>query len=306
MTDSTRKSQALGSAIIRFWRRIPVVVRAIVVGLVVTEIGIGAWLAIAALIPAPWSLVVTSAVLWAFWHYFSGQGWPQSTAKARRDRFRATKMADTVWKSGLLAAVFFVAAIQSSFVLTFRVIEFPAQAFTTGYRFGDLPPWLAWLFIIMASLVAGICEEIGFRGYMQVPLEKRYGPALSIVVVSTVFVVLHLNQAWAPPILLHILAVSVMLGVLAYASGSLIPGIIGHTVMDIPNFAYWWTDVAGTFDRRPIAHTGIDAHFVVWTLVFVTSIVLFSWAARKTLTARRQARTDHEGGQANESATKVH
>jgi membrane protease YdiL (CAAX protease family) len=158
----------------------------------------------------------------------------------------------------------------------------------------------------MDSLVAGICEEIGFRGHMQVPLEKRYGPLPGIGIVSVAFVVLHLNQAWAPPSLLHIFAMSVMLGVLAYASGSLIPGIIGHTVMDIPNFAYWWTDVAGTFDRRPIAETGIDVHFVVWTLIFLASVALFSWAARGTLTARWQTRTGHEGGQANESATKVH
>jgi membrane protease YdiL (CAAX protease family) len=287
MIDLTRKPQAVYSTITGLWRRIPVVVRVIVVGFVVTEIGIGAWLAIAALIPAPWSLMVTSAVLWAFWRYFGGKGWPQSTAEARKDRFRATQMPPAVWKWSLLAAMLFVAVVQSGFVLTFRVVGFPAEAFAAGYSFGDLPLWLAWLFIIMASLVAGICEEVGFRGYMQVPLEKRYGPLPGIVIVSAAFVVLHLNQAWAPPILLHIFAISVMLGVLAYASGSLIPGIIGHTVMDIPNFAYWWTDVAGTFDKRPIAETGLDAHFVVWASIFVASIVLFCWATRKTLTVRR-------------------
>jgi membrane protease YdiL (CAAX protease family) len=288
MIDLTRKPQAVYSTITGLWQRIPVVVRAIIVGFVVTEIGIGAWLAIAALIPAPWSLVVSSAVLWAFWRYFSGNGWPSSTAEARKDRFRATKMPAAVWKWSLLAAMLFVVVIQSAFVLTFRVAEFPAEAFATGYGFSDLPLWLAWLFIIMASLVAGICEEIGFRGYMQVPLEQRYGPLPGIVIVSAAFVALHLNQAWAPPILFHILAISVMLGILAYVSGSLIPGIIGHTVMDIPNFAYWWTDVAGTFDRRPIAETGIDAHVIVWALIFVASVGLFFWATRKTLATRRE------------------
>jgi hypothetical protein len=117
-------------------------------------------------------------------------------------------------------------------------------------------------------------------------VEKRHGPTISLVVVSTVFVVSHLNQAWALPVLLHLFAMSVMLGVLAYASGSLIPGIIGHTVMDIPNFAYWWTDVAGTFDRRPMAETGIDSHFLVWALILVVSLALFCWSARKTLAAR--------------------
>jgi hypothetical protein len=44
----------------------------------------------------------------------------------------------------------------------------------------------------------------------------------------------------------------------------------------------------------------------VWTLIFVTSIVLFSWTAHKTMTARRQAITGDEGGQASESTTKAH
>jgi membrane protease YdiL (CAAX protease family) len=295
----------LSTAISRLWQRIPVVVRAIAVGFVVFEIGVGAWLAIAALIPAPWSIVVMGGVLWAYWNYFGGSGWPQSTADVRRQRFRATRMPTPVWKRSLVAAMLFVVAIQSGFVISFRIFEFPAEAFAAGYRFSDLPVWSAWLFVIMASLVAGICEEIGFRGYMQVPLEKRYGPAISIAIVSMAFVVFHLNQAWAPPILLHIFAISVMLGILAYASGSLIPGILGHALMDIPNFAYWWTDIAGTFGKRPVAETGIDAHLVGWGLIFVTSIVLFSWAARSTLTARPSTRTDHEGGQADEPTTAV-
>jgi membrane protease YdiL (CAAX protease family) len=288
-TGSQTQRRVLDSPIIRFWQRIPVVVRAIVVGSVVFEIGVGAWLVIAALLPAPWSILVMGGVLWAYWRYFSGKGWPEATAETRRDRFRATRMPAVVWKWSTLAAMLFVVVVQSSFVMTFRIIEFPAQAFSAGYRFGAAPLWAAWLSIIMASLVAGICEEIGFRGYMQVPLEKRYGPTISLVIVSMVFVVSHLNQAWALPIVFHIFVISVMLGVLAYASGSLIPGIIGHTVMDIPNFAYWWTDVAGTFDKRPIAETGVDVHFVVWALIFLGSVALFSWAARKTLATRQGA-----------------
>jgi membrane protease YdiL (CAAX protease family) len=288
VTDLTGKPQAMGLAVSRFWKRLPVVIRALVVGFLVAEIGIGAWLAIAALIPAPWFLVLMGAFLWAYWRYFSGNGWPESTAEARRIRYRSTEMTVAIWIWGTLAAILFVVIVQSGFVLTFRVTEFPAEAFAAGHGFSDLPPWLAWLFVVMASLVAGVCEEFGFRGYMQVPLEKRYGPAPAIVIVSLAFVVLHLNQAWAPPILLHIFAMSAMLGVLAYASGSLIPGIMAHTLMDIPNFAYWWTDVAGTFDKRPIAETGVDVHLIVWAVVFVASAVSFFWAARQTLAARRQ------------------
>jgi membrane protease YdiL (CAAX protease family) len=179
-----------------------------------------------------------------------------------------------------------VVVMESGFVITFRILKFPAEAWALGYDFSAVPLWLAWLLIVMAALVAGITEEVGFRGYMQVPLEKRYGSVVGITIVSIVFIVSHLNQAWAPPVLFLLFAISVMWGILAYTSGSLIPGIISHTVADIFNFSYWWTDVAGRFDKRPIAETGIDAHFVVWVLIFVASVALFSWAARKTLAAR--------------------
>ena len=60
-----------------------------------------------------------------------------------------------------------------------------------GDRVGILPEVFQW------QLVAGITEEVGFRGYMQVPLEQKYGPGIAVLLVSLVFVVAHLNQAWA-------------------------------------------------------------------------------------------------------------
>jgi hypothetical protein len=65
--------------------------------------------------------------------------------------------------------------------------------------------------------------------------------------------------------------------------------MIGHTVMDIFNFSYWWSDVAGKFDRLPIMETGIDSHFILWTLILVVSIFMFSWMAQKTRLSRKSA-----------------
>jgi membrane protease YdiL (CAAX protease family) len=281
--------QSAGTVNIRFWQRIPVVIRAIVVGLFVFEIGVVAWvLIVGPLVPAPWSILVMGGVLWLYWKYFSGSWWPKSTMEARRNSFRDVKLSASVWKWGLLAAMFFVVVVQSGLVITFRIIEFPAEAFTAEYPFDALPVGLAWLFIVMSALVAGICEETGFRGYMQVPLENRYGPAVAITIVSLLFLITHLHQAWAVPILFHVAAISVLLGILAYAAGSLIPSMIGHTVMDIFNFSYWWSDVAGRFERQPIGETGLDAHFIIWLLVFTVSVVLFFWITRQLMAVRRQ------------------
>jgi len=287
MKGPDRKAQRSDSAILRSWQHIPLLVRATVLGFLVSAIGVYAWQVIFVTIPAPWSLVVMGGVLWLYWKYFGGSWWPKATAEVRSVNLRAARLSTGVWKWGLIAAMLIVGVIESGLVITFRIIEFPAEAWALGYDYSAVPLWLVWLFIIMSAMVAGICEEVGFRGYGQVPLEKRYGPAVAITIVSVAFLLSHLHQAWAPAVLFHVFAVSVLWGVLAYTSGSLIPAIISHTVADMFSFSYWWTDVAGTFDKRPIAETGMDSHFIVWVLVFVASVVLYSWAARKTLAARR-------------------
>lgn len=285
------QSPPSASSIVRLWERIPIVARAIVVGfLVFAIVGSVAWMAIVILIPAPWSIGAMAIVLWVYLRYVSGSWWPKATTESRRVRFRATKLPMRVWKWSLIAALLAAVLLESSLVVTFRIIEFRAEAWALAYDFADAPIWQVWGFILMAALVAGITEEVGFRGYMQVPLEGRYGPAIGITIVSIMFVVLHLNQAWAGGggILIMLFGISAVWGVLARVSGSLIPGMISHTVADIVNFSYWWTDVAGAFDKRPISETGIDSHFILWIAVFVASLALFALAARKTLAARQE------------------
>jgi hypothetical protein len=98
--------------------------------------------------------------------------------------------------------------------------------------------------------------------------------------------VFHLNQAWAPPLLLHLFITSFLLGQIAYTTGSLLPGIIAHTVLDIFNFSYWWTDVAGKFEYQPISITGVDLHFAVWLFILMGSIALLIWNLGKIKTVR--------------------
>jgi membrane protease YdiL (CAAX protease family) len=122
-----------------------------------------------------------------------------------------------------------------------------------------------------------------------VPLQKQYSPILANIIISIVFVLVHLNQAWAPVVLLHIFVASLLMGVLAYASGSLLPGIIAHTILDIFNFSYWWSDVAGKFNFQPIGATGIDTHFLVWSIILTLSAALFFWGLGRVKTARLQS-----------------
>ena len=287
MSDLNKQAQFSDSPISKFWQRIPVLIRAIVLGTVVESIGVGAWVLCLAVIPSPWTVVVMGGILWLYWKYFSGSWWPRFTAEARSKNFRAVTLSPAIWKWGLAGTFLFVVVFQSATVLTFRLTEFPAEA-AADYGLDALPVWEAWITIIMASLVAGICEETGFRGYMQVPLEQRYGPAAGITIVSILFTVFHLGQAWAGPVLFQIFAISVLFGVLAYASGSLIPSIIGHTIMDTFNFAFWWTDLGGHIEFQTIGVTGIDPLFIMAVLILIASFALFFWVARKIMAIRQQ------------------
>jgi membrane protease YdiL (CAAX protease family) len=290
MTQMERITKTADSKFARFWGRIPVLIRGIIMGFLATTIGVNVLLMVASFVPGFWQLVVIGVGLFLYWKFFSGSWGHQATAGIRRKYFRTTKMSPAAWKWAMVAALTFVLVFQSSLMVTFRLIEFPAASFVEEYNFDAMPLGMAWLSILLAALLAGICEETGFRGYGQVPLEERYGPIVANIVISLLFVIAHLHQAWSPPVLLHIFAGSLLFGILAYSSGSLIPGIIAHTITDIFNFSYWWSDVLGKFEYKVISETGIDTHFMVWSLILVVSTTLFFWAASNTKAIRQQSK----------------
>ncbi len=259
-----------------FWNRIPLWLRAILAGLFISTLGVFLATAMTALIPAPYSLIFVLIFLWLYWKYFSGHWKPVSTQEFRKSNMRTNSLSRQTWIWASLAAIFFIVIEQSGLVFTFRLMEFPAEKFTSEYSFLEtVPRWASWLYVISIAIVAAVCEEVGFRGYMQVPLEKKYGPIIGIGIVSIMFVVVHLHQAWSGPILIHIFIVSVLFGVIAYYSRSLIPGIIAHFIVDIFNFSFWWSPIGWQFDKSPIGQTGVDSHFITWTIIFIISIGLF-------------------------------
>jgi membrane protease YdiL (CAAX protease family) len=259
------------------WNRLPLITRAVLTGFLVSSVGIAVWTVLLSVMPAPWPVLPMIIALIAYCKFFNGRIGLRKTLELKRFRFRAIKLSPSVWKWSITAAIFFVVIVQASFVITFRLIDFPADKFTADYKILDsLPVWIAWVVLIMGSIVAGICEEVGFRGYMQVPLEKKYGPVAAIVITSIVFMLIHLSHSWAKPILPHIFLASVLLGILAWKSGSIIPGIIGHSILDIFDYSIWWSDITGGFKMQTIFKTGIDLNFIVWCLVFILGLFVFS------------------------------
>jgi membrane protease YdiL (CAAX protease family) len=264
------------NALLKTWEKLPLLIRAIFTGFLVSTIGIAIWTVMLLLILPPWTILPMIFALWVYWKFFSGSWGTGKIAVIKRESFRRVKLSTKTWKWGLMAAIFFVVTVQASFVITFRIWEFPDAQFTSDYRMLDkMPEWIAWAMLIMSSVVAGICEETGFRGYLQAPLEKKYGPASAIIVTSIIFTLIHLNKSWAHPIIPHIFFASILLGILAYKSGSLIPGIIGHSTLDIFDYSFWWTGITGGFKKQTIFITGIDIHFIVWLIVFILALIIF-------------------------------
>jgi membrane protease YdiL (CAAX protease family) len=250
--------------------------RPVLAGFAVSSLGIAIWSVLLITIPAPWSVMPMAIVLWAYLKFFSGAWSIKKTRAKMTESFRSVNLKRSVWISGIAAAILFVIIVQSTFVITFRLADFPSEKFTADYKVLDsMPVWMAWVVLSAGSIIAGICEETGFRGYMQAPLEKKYGPFTAILITSVIFTLVHISHSWAMPILPHIFFASVLLGILAWKTGSIIPGIIGHSILDIFDYSIWWSDITGGFRQRTIFQTGVDLAFVAWCLVFVLSLFVF-------------------------------
>jgi membrane protease YdiL (CAAX protease family) len=271
------------------WGRVPVIVRAVIIGIVIALVAANVWPLLLLKLGMPRAAGAEAILLAAYIWWASGGGPPKSLKVVRADFFRAGALSATQWFWGLIAALFFAATIHAGIVVLFRLVPFPAASFHSGYDFSFIPTLpMRWLAVIVSAASAGICEETGFRGYMQRPIEKRHGPVVAILISSLFFMLLHLNKDWAlfgmVPI---VFGAGLLLGTLARASGTLVFCMIGHTIMDVGLFAYWWTQIAGTFSQRPISESGMDQvfYFECATLAVVLIVTLVAIARLRTLRA---------------------
>src|ERR1700730_15370624 len=92
----------------RSWERLPVVVRAVLVGWAVYTVGerpagvvffanLQWWPVV------PWSVPPITLWLWIFWQYFDGRWWPSSRAQARAEGLAARPLSPRVWRWALVA-----------------------------------------------------------------------------------------------------------------------------------------------------------------------------------------------------------
>jgi len=265
------------------WSKMPVSLRAIVSGLVIGMVAANVWPLLLLNLGTPIAAIVELIFLGVYLWWVAGGGPPRKSQPARANAFRRGKLTSRRCFWGILGALFFAVTVHSSIVLLFRFVPFPIAAFRQGYDFSFIPTLpLRWLAVVVSATSAGICEETGFRGYMQRPIEVRHGAPIAILISSFFFMALHLTKAWSLVGMVPIVfGAGVLLGLLAWSSGSLIPCFVGHVTMDIGLFAYWWTGIAGDFTERPVAETGLDKAFLVAGIVFLASLFTVMLAISK-------------------------
>lgn len=79
---------------------------------------------------------------------------------------------------------------------------------------------------LVATLLAPLCEEIAFRGYLQTTILVRRTPAVAIAGSTVLFAIIHLDPVRLPALLV----LGSLFGWLAWRSGSLWPAIAAHAV----------------------------------------------------------------------------
>lgn len=172
-----------------------VIVQAVLIGLLVVIAGtIPRKLIFAANLryytSVPWAVPLTAGYLWFFWRYLNGAGPPQSTAEERRTILRANRVSGYAWAWALLAGGLGIVALVLALRVANRLVVLPQQQLPD---LAQVPEVTVLFLLLMAAPVAGIVEEAAFRGYMQGPIERRYGLAVAILITGTMFAVAHLD-----------------------------------------------------------------------------------------------------------------
>lgn len=237
----------------------------------------------------PWAIVPAALYLWAYWRFLGGRWGAAHSAASRRQNLRANKLSGRVWVASLAAGSIGFAALIALLVLAARLVRLPASSPIITPP--DMPVVTALSLLVMASIVAGITEEAAFRGYMQSPIERRYGLGVAVLVSGTLFGLLHFpthpaDVLWMLP---YYIAVSAVYGGLTWAANSILPALLLHAAGDIVVLTRWWLTGRPEWQIGPalpplVAESGIDLQFVttaIAAIALVAGTVLAYRAVRR-------------------------
>lgn len=278
-----------GSAILSLWQRLPAIVRGVLAGAVVSSAGLAPWVLFAKangkfLPSVPWAILPTALFLWVFWRYLNGAGWPRATSEARRISLRANSLSGDVWGMAIFAGILGFIALFPLLGLMSRLVILPTEA--QPIRVPPQMPFVTvFLLLVMASIVAGVVEEAAYRGYMQGPIERRHGPIVAILISGALFGLAHFTHhpAGVFAMLPYYVAVAAIYGGLAYATNSILPGLVLHAGGDIFELNRLWMTGQPEWQLNAKApqliwDTGADGAFFGLVAAFILAGSAAAWA----------------------------
>ena len=227
----------------------------------------------------PWAVLPMAIYLWCYWKHIGGSWGSQATARERRANLRANALSVKVWGASLAAGLLGFATIAVMLVLMARLTNLPSSAPLTVTE--GMPSITVFVLVVMSSLVAGVTEEAAFRGYMQGPIERRYGVALAILVNGTAFGLLHFPNhpadVWI--MLPYYIAVSAVYGGLTWAANSILPALVLHSGGDIWSLGRLWLTGRPEWQLSTApASAGVDTAFLLSAVAFAVLAGLTWWA----------------------------
>ena len=234
-------------------------------------------------VAVPWAVVPMAAYLWAYWKFIRGDWGPSETAASRRLHLRANPLSGDAWGASLLAGMLGFGALFAFLAVLARLVPLPASAPITTPE--GMPRISAFLLLTMSSIVAGVTEESAFRGYMQGPIERRYGLLPAILVNGAAFGLLHFPNHPGDVLLMlpYYIAVSAVYGGLTWAANSILPALVMHSGGDVWSLGRLWSTGRPEWQLSSapsalVRDTGADAGFVVAVAVFAGLTALTIWA----------------------------
>jgi membrane protease YdiL (CAAX protease family) len=228
----------------------------------------------------PWAVPVIALWLWLFWRYLGGSGPPQSTAESRRQRLSANRLPGRVWGWALLAGGLGIVALVLGLQIANRLVLLPEQHLS---EFSQVPRLTLLTLLLVSAPIAGIVEEASFRGYMQGPIAKQFGPVLAILISGTMFAVAHLD--FTPILWPYYLAVAAVYGTVTHLTGSILPAVVLHAGGNVySNLDLWlhgqaeWQAPAGA--HALVWETGPDRSFWLGVVGFLVVCAAMTMAFR--------------------------
>jgi membrane protease YdiL (CAAX protease family) len=222
----------------------------------------------------PWAIVPMAIYLSVYWAFIGGRFGASDSVTSRKENLRARPLAPSLWVSALVTGLIGFAAVLSLTAVMARLIVMPdsGQIVTPP----SMPAITVVALLVMASIVAGVTEEAAFRGYMQSPIERRYGLASAILVNGVMFGLLHFpNHREAVVVMLpYYVAVAAVYSGVTWATDSILPAVALHAGGDVWSLTRLWATGKAEYQRSADARalvwdTGADASFLSAVALFV-------------------------------------